>query len=249
MHLPAEGRGIVSSRTSRCRPGGRSASRGRAPSSSRPTSSATAIPPRTSPGSSSPSPRRRSQRVADGERGDVPHSGRLARDVDRLSEAAAGFCPGACEGRTPRSSLALISLSVMGVGAGCLSTALVLWFVRLSGARAGRPRRRWRRRSSGAGPPGCGGRRPRRGARSPGRRCVGDVGLARLAHADQVRGRQAARFADGGEDVPPQVGGGGVAVQEDHRRSGAELPVEHGGVEYGLNGQGGGAFQVRVFQR
>ena len=43
---------------------------------------------------------------------------------------------------------------------------------------------------------------------------IGDVGLARTAHADQVGRKAAARRADARQHVAPQMRGGRVAVQE-----------------------------------
>lgn len=48
------------------------------------------------------------------------------------------------------------------------------------------------------------------------RHAVGNVGLVRLAEADQVRGDAAGGRCDVGNDVAPQVGRRRVAVQEQH---------------------------------
>jgi hypothetical protein len=61
---------------------------------------------------------------------------------------------------------------------------------------------------------------------------VGPIGgRARLTHADQI-GRQAPPvFMEEGNDVPPEIGRRGVAVQEHDRVTGADVDVAHLGIE------------------
>jgi hypothetical protein len=60
---------------------------------------------------------------------------------------------------------------------------------------------------------------------------IGDVGLVGVAHADQVDGDAATEVAHVREDVPPQIGGGGVAVKEEDRVALALVDVGHPGAE------------------
>ena len=63
---------------------------------------------------------------------------------------------------------------------------------------------------------------------------VVDVGLARLAEADQVRRDAAAERRDMRDDVAPDVGRGRIAVQEQHGRAvRARLDIGHGRIEHG----------------
>ena len=47
---------------------------------------------------------------------------------------------------------------------------------------------------------------------------IGDVRLARLPEADQVRGDAMGNLGDEGNDVAPDIGGGRIAVQEERDR-------------------------------
>jgi hypothetical protein len=60
---------------------------------------------------------------------------------------------------------------------------------------------------------------------------VGDVGLAGLTHADEIRREGAGLAGDVGDDVAPDVRRRRVAVDEHHRLAGAGLAVGHERVE------------------
>jgi hypothetical protein len=53
-----------------------------------------------------------------------------------------------------------------------------------------------------------------------------------IAHADQIRRDQAAASFQFGNDIAPQIGRGGVAVQKQHRRSLAALVIGHAAAQH-----------------
>jgi hypothetical protein len=68
---------------------------------------------------------------------------------------------------------------------------------------------------------------------------IGDAGLARLAETDEVWGNAMRDLGDEGDDVAPDIGGGGIAVQEKRDRCvrPARLPIGHLRIEDGDFGQ------------
>src|ERR1700736_6008785 len=62
---------------------------------------------------------------------------------------------------------------------------------------------------------------------------VGGVpGLARTAHTHQVGSQATPAPLDMGNDIAPEVRGGGIAVQEDHRLTTSGIDVRHVRIEY-----------------
>ena len=68
---------------------------------------------------------------------------------------------------------------------------------------------------------------------------VRDVGLSRLAETDQVRRDAVRDFGDCRENIAPDVGRGGVAMEEerDRRIRAPHFPIGHFRVEHGDGGQ------------
>jgi hypothetical protein len=68
---------------------------------------------------------------------------------------------------------------------------------------------------------------------------IGNVGLARLAEADEVWSDAMRDLGDQGDDITPNIGGGGIAMQEECDRCvhPTRLPIGHLRVEDGELGQ------------